>query len=378
MKKSIIYSIVGVLSFAWLLWSVVTWQWGNTYFSFKSDAPKLIESNEKIYTANEWDSSVSVVDVKTEKLIKSISLSRQFYGKFLTYTAHNVQVGPKGTIIAVTVNIMEDKDSHGEEEVNNDELILIDPMTDMIIGRIPLGLGMHLAHVVIDANDTIAYVASQEQWILFTVDLPNKKILKETKLPEGSLPHGIRLAPDGKNLFIAFIGEKAIGIMNTETYNLELVPTSDKVVQVAVTPDGKYVLGSLYNTKSIARYDLTTKRLDILWLPDGAKWPIQLYPTPDSRFLYVADQGFYFDQPTSDQIYKIDIASLQVVKSYTGWQAPHGVVVSKDGKKVYITNLLSDTISVIDIISDTVTGTIAVGKKTNGISIWTRWIWGTP
>jgi YVTN family beta-propeller protein len=378
MKKSIIYSIVGVLSFAWLLWGVVTWQWGNTYFSFKSDAPKLIESNEKIYTANEWDSSVSVVDVKTEKLIKSINLSRQFYGKFLTYTAHNVQVGPKGTIIAVTVNIMEDKDSHGEEEVNNDELILIDPMTDMIIGRIPLGLGMHLAHVVIDANDTIAYVASQEQWILFTVDLPNKKILKETKLPEGSLPHGIRLTPDGKNLFIAFIGEKAIGIMNTETYNLELVPTSDKVVQVAVTPDGKYVLGSLYNTKSIARYDLTTKRLDILWLPDGAKWPIQLYPTPDSRFLYVADQGFYFDQPTSDQIYKIDIASLQVVKSYTGWQAPHGVVVSKDGKKAYITNLLSDTISVIDIISDTVTGTIAVGKKTNGISIWTRWIWGTP
>lgn len=378
MKKSIIYSIVGVLSFAWLLWGVVTWQWGNTYFSFKSDAPKLIESNEKIYTANEWDSSVSVVDVKTEKLIKSINLSRQFYGKFLTYTAHNVQVGPKGTIIAVTVNIMEDKDSHGEEEVNNDELILIDPMTDMIIGRIPLGLGMHLAHVVIDASDTIAYVASQEQWILFTVDLPNKKILKETKLPEGSLPHGIRLTPDGKNLFIAFIGEKAIGIMNTETYNLELVPTSDKVVQVAVTPDGKYVLGSLYNTKSIARYDLTTKRLDILWLPDGAKWPIQLYPTPDSRFLYVADQGFYFDQPTSDQIYKIDIASLQVVKSYTGWQAPHGVVVSKDGKKAYITNLLSDTISVIDIISDTVTGTIAVGKKTNGISIWTRWIWGTP
>ena len=106
---------------------------------------------------------MSVVDAKTEKLIKSISLSRQFYGKFLTYTAHNVQVGPKGTIIAVTVNIMEDKDSHGEEEVNNDELILIDPMTDMIIGRIPLGLGMHLAHVVIDANDTIAYVASQEQ-----------------------------------------------------------------------------------------------------------------------------------------------------------------------------------------------------------------------
>ncbi len=262
---------------------------------------------------------MSVVDVKTEKLIKSISLSRQFYGKFLTYTAHNVQVGPKGTIIAVTANIaLKEENASMGKEVNDDELILIDPITDSIIDRIPLGIDMHLAHVVINANDTIAYVVSQEQGILFTVDLPNRKILKKTKFPDGSLPHGIRLAPDGKNLFIAFIGEKAIGIINTETYELELVPTLDKVVQVAVTPDGKYALGSLYGTKSVARYDLLTKKLDVLRLPDGAKGPIQLYPTPDSRSLYVADQGFYFDEPTSDQIYKVDVASLQVVKSYTG------------------------------------------------------------
>ena len=90
-------------------------------------------------------------------------------------------------------------------------------------------------------------------------------------LPEGSLPHGIRLTPDGKNLLIAMIGEKAIGIMNTETSALELVRTSDKVVQVAVTPDGRYVFGSLYGTKSIARYDLSTKKLDTVRLPDGAK-----------------------------------------------------------------------------------------------------------
>jgi 6-phosphogluconolactonase (cycloisomerase 2 family) len=59
--------------------------------------------------------------------------------------------------------------------------------------------------------------------------------------------------------------------MNTETPALELVRTSDKVVQVAVTPDGRYVFGSLYGTKSIARYDLSTKKLDTVRLPDGAK-----------------------------------------------------------------------------------------------------------
>jgi YVTN family beta-propeller protein len=46
--------------------------------------------------------------------------------------------------------------------------------------------------------------------------------------------------------------------------------------------------------------------------------------------------------------------------------------VSHDGKKVYVTNLLSDTISVIDTTTDTITNTIAVGEKTNGISIWKK------
>lgn len=154
------------------------------------------------------------------------------------------------------------------EASNNDELILIDPLTDTISDRIPLGVDMHLAHVVINAEDTLAYVVANEQGILFTIDLREKKIIRETKLPEGSAPHGIRLSPDGKNLFIAFIGEKAMGIMNTETYIQRLIPTSDKVVQVAVTPDGKYLFGSLYTTKSIARYDLSREKLDTIKLPE--------------------------------------------------------------------------------------------------------------
>lgn len=377
MNKSFIYIFFGIIFFAWLLWSIITWQWWNRYFSFKNTTPAPTTSTEKIYTANEWDGSVSVVDTKTEKLIQNISLSRQYYGKFLTYTAHNIQVWPKGTIVAVTANIRENP-GEAMEASNNDELILIDPLTDVISDRIPLGVDMHLAHVVINAEDTLAYVVAQEQGILFTIDLREKKIIRETKLPEGSAPHGIRLSPDGKNLFIAFIGEKAMGIMNTETYIQRLIPTSDKVVQVAVTPDGKYLFGSLYTTKSIARYDLSREKLDTIKLPEWAKWPIQLYPTPDSRSLFVADQGFYFDEPTSNQIYKIDTASFQVVKSYTGWQAPHGVVVSRDGKTTYITNLLSHSISIIDLATDTITNTIPVWPKTNGISIWKKDIWGTP
>lgn len=70
--------------------------------------------------------------------MKSIVLSEQYFGKFLKYSAHNVQVGPKGSIVAVTANILEKNGAHGEKMTNSDEIILIDPNTDSIIGRIPM------------------------------------------------------------------------------------------------------------------------------------------------------------------------------------------------------------------------------------------------
>lgn len=379
MKNTILFTIIGAILFAWLLRVVITWQWWNRYFFFGQDTVIVSDSRQKLYIAHEWESSVAVIDTESKKLTKSISLTQQYYGKLLKYSAHNVQVSPQGTIIAVTANIQEDADDvHGGEMVNSDELILIDPQTDSIVWRIDLWVWSHLAHVVIDPTDTIAYIASQEKWIIFIVDLKTQTIQQEVTLLDGSQPHGMRLSPDGKNLFIALIGEKAIGIMDTSTFTIEYIPVGDKVVQVAVTPDGRYVFASLYMTRSIARYDLTNKQLASIPLPDGAKWPVQIYPTPDSRFLYIADQWFYLDQATSDQIYVIDIDTKQIMKNYTGWQAPHGVVVSPDGKYAYITNLLSDTVSVIDTSVQKPIDTITVGKKPNGISIRTQWEGGTP
>ena len=105
-------------------------------------------------------------------------------------------------------------------------------------------------------------------------------------------------------------------------------------------------------------------------LPQGAKGPIQMYSTPDSQFIYLADQGYYFEQPASDLVYKIDLLAGIVVKEIKAGSAPHGVVVSPDGAFVYVTNLLSNDVSVIDTATDTEVGRIPVGKEPNGVSFW--------
>ncbi len=47
---------------------------------------------------------------------------------------------------------------------------------------------------------------------------------------------------------------------------------------------------------------------------------------------------------------------------------PYAVSVTPDGKKVYVTNSLSNTISVIDMANDTVTATVNLGNGSTGVA----------
>lgn len=379
MKNKWAITVIAILAFGFLLWFVLTIKWANRYTSFGKQGGNNSSIVQKVYIANEWESTVSVVDAANNTVVKTIDLSEQYYGKLLSFSAHNVQVWPKWTVVVVTANISEDEGEwHSAKDVNKDEVIIIDPITDAIAWRISLDKWAHLAHVVVTSDDTIAYAISQDKWKVYIIDLLTKKVKDTIMLPEWSQPHWMRLSPDGKNLYVALIGERWIAKIDTSTLWVKTIPLNWKVIQVAVTPDNKYVFASLYNTKSVARYDVSTEEIAVINLPDWALWPVQLYPSPDNAFIYVADQWYYFDEPTSNSIYKIDVNTLSIVEKYTWWKAPHGVVVAPTGEKTYVTNLLSNDVTVINNKENRVESTITVGKMPNGISIWTRWIGWTP
>jgi YVTN family beta-propeller protein len=59
-------------------------------------------------------------------------------------------------------------------------------------------------------------------------------------------------------------------------------------------------------------------------------------------------------------------------------EAPHGIVVDKKGQFVYVTNLLSEDISIIETATNKETARLKVGEMPNGISIWNKEMGGTP
>lgn len=350
---------------------------------------EIYDDKEKIYVAIEGTGEIAVIDAKTNQVLKRIDLSEEKNGITVGYMPHNVQVAPDNKSVWVTANALDEKDmkmsfrlipraeasdGHGDEvavaEKSNDEVIIIDPFSDAIIKRIELGQDLHLSHVALTSDSAYAIVASQEKGIVYKINTNSFEVEKEVATKKDGGPHGLRISPDGRTSYIAMLGGKSLGILDIASFDLKDIPLKGAVVQTGVTPDGKYALASVYDAKSLAVYDIASEKLRYIDLPKESKGPVQIYPTPDSRYVYVADQGYYFDQPTGDTAYKIDLMEMMIAQTIKGGTAPHGVVVSKDGRFVYVTNLLSDDVSVIDTAKGKEIAKIKVGKMPNGISLW--------
>ena len=310
----------------------------------------------KVYVANEEGGSVSMIDLLDS--LKNTTIDISDSGKM--FMAHNVQVAPDGKSVWVTAVPM---DSNG---IN--QLVVIDQGSGTIKKRIYLGKDLHVAHVVLDDESKNAFVTAKDPNQVIQVNAVTYEVVRKFDLGAGHSPHGIRYAK-GK-LYIANMDAKSMSVIDIAEGKLTDIPLGGVVVQTAITQDGKFVLASLYDTKEVIRYELQSGEIKRIPLPANAQGPIQLYATPDSKKLYVADQGELMNRPASNKVFVIDISTAKVTNTITVGNKAHGVVVSKDGKTVYVTNSLDNTVSVIDAATQKVRNTVLVGKGPNGISYW--------
>ncbi len=349
---------------------------------------------EKIFVANEASGSISVIGAVSLKELDRISLTMEHEGARVEYSPHNVQVvDDKVLVTANTAHKEESKEkemnhemgnmehemsaaklkiptgivvaeAHGEEateeEDHPDQLVIIDAKSHKILDRIDLDIGAHLAHAVSDGK--YAYVTATDTEVLYKIDLDTRRS-SFIALPKGSMPHGARLTSDGKTAVIAAMGN-ALLLVNLENKNITTIKLPGKGVQAGVA--GNIAMASVFDTKQLAMYDMNSKELSFVDLPN-AKGPIQIYPTPDDKFVYVADQGVYFDQPPGRNTYKVDLAERKVVATIDTGDAPHGIVVSPDGR-VWVTNLNGNSVSIIS--NDQKIAEIPVAAAPNGISYW--------
>ncbi len=90
--------------------------------------------------------------------------------------------------------------------------------------------------------------------------------------------------------------------------------------------------------------------------------PVGIAASKDGKKVYVANSG-------SNTVSVIDTSNETVTATVDVGTTPEGVAVTPNSKEVYVTNQDSNNVSVIDTSNDTVTYTIKVKSHPEGVSI---------
>jgi gliding motility-associated-like protein len=179
----------------------------------------------------------------------------------------------------------------------------------------------------------------------------------------GALTATVTVTPVlGAYAYVANGGDGNVSVINTTTHALmTTIPVGQDPTFVSVSPDGKrvYVVNNSSNSISVIN---TGSNKVVTEIPVGST--NQVIVSPDNKLLYVADYGI-----TTNIIRVINANTFAEAASIPLSGQPGGIAINADGSKLYVTNPLDGTVSVIDIATKTITATINVNSQPQGILV---------
>jgi YVTN family beta-propeller protein len=165
-----------------------------------------------------------------------------------------------------------------------------------------------------------------------------------------------------------------VSVIDTATNTVSATIPGVLPLDIAITPDGAFVFLTTFadfvsDIITVTVIDTATNTV-IAAIPVGVGGG-NIAITPDGAFVYVVQD------PDLNLISVIDIATRSVVATVSiaapfAPVGPFGIAIRPDGAFAYVTNLRSDTVSVIDTTTNTVIATIPVGDRPTDIAFAPR------
>ena len=321
-------------------------------------APAMKNATGFVYTADEAGNTISTINLATGQVaIVPAKLS-----------PHNAQVSADGARLLVVgdASMPAGAQGHGGSSLGMKvpgQLLVFSTASIASGPTASITLGDHPAHVVVDSNGARAFATLSGENVVAVIDLGRNEVVR--KIPTGRFPHGLRISPDGRSVYVANVEDGSVSVVDTTTLSaVAKISVGKGPVQVGFTPDGAKVYVSLRDENKVAVIDAKTKV--VLARIDVGRNPIQVHATRDGRFVYVANQGT--EAEPSDTVSVIETATGKVVATTRTGAGAHGVATSTDGRYVFVTNIVAGTVSAIDAESRAVVATFTVGRGPNGIT----------
>jgi YVTN family beta-propeller protein len=235
--------------------------------------------------------------------------------------------------------------------------------------HVPVG-GQFPTAVVVSPDGTIVYVAVADIGQVVILDLASKTVTGRISLPQfgGSpaQPNTIRIAPDGSR---AYVGSH-VATPNAPIYVIDLttntviatIPVGAFPACIELTPDGSQLWVTSRGDSNMTIIDTMTNTIvtQIQNVPE----PTGIAFNPTGTIAYVAE-----GVETGGRIDVYNTANYQLSAQIPVGNLPHVVRVTPSGRFVFVTNALSNSISLISAAQNKVIQTIPIARGIHPLGI---------
>jgi YVTN family beta-propeller protein len=286
-------------------------------------------------------------------------------------------------------------------------LVIVNPSTGEVLGRVATGEGPHEVAVSEDGSTAFVgnYGAQTPGHTLSVIDLAAQKEVRRVDLAPLHRPHGIVMArgkvyftaetnravarydpaanavdwllgtgqaathmvwasEDATRIITTDIGSDSVTIMergaNPLAWNQTVVPVGKGPEGFDLTPDGRELWTAHSRDGHVSVIDLATKKV-VHTLDVGTTRANRLKFTPDGRLALISDLD-------AGELVVVDVPARTVSKRLPLGKMPEGILMAPDGSRAFVAVNGDDHVAVVDLRTLTVTSKIATGDGPDGMA----------
>jgi DNA-binding beta-propeller fold protein YncE len=274
-----------------------------------------------IFVTNQGDATISVISESSLEVVNTIALTDLGYSA--TSKPHHVAVDPTGEHFYVSLiggnKVLKFNSSFevvAAADMETPGMVMIDPVRDLLlVGRSLTAVSPPQSIGVINRTS----MRVEEQDVLYP------------------RPHALVPAPDGSYAYSASLAQNTMARINVEEEIVDLVQIDgplQAIVQFAISPDGTTMVGGGQMTSQLLVFDLTGDMPEWIGSIRTESEPWHPVFSPDGRYVY-------FGNKAANRISFVDMEAMEVTRVISGYGIadPHGISISADGSRIYVSNM---------------------------------------
>jgi YVTN family beta-propeller protein len=311
-----------------------------------------ISHRDRVYAAEQFSNTVSVIDPVDNKLLGVIRLGAPSPGNFSPLyngqvLVHGMGFSPDHRTLAVV-------------SIGSNSVTFIDTATNVVKHTTYVGRAPHEAFFTPDGKQVWVTVRGEN----YVSVLDATSFLEKTRISTPNGPGMQIFSPDGRYGYVCSSFNPELDVVTVADYKIVARVKQDSPFcpNIAATPDGKQVWFTLKDTGETEVFDARPPFAVLTTLHTG---PI----TNHVNFVHNRRGSFaYITVGGLNQVKVFRTDNFALVATIPVGKLPHGIWPSGDGSRVYVGLENADSMAAIDTLTDTVTAIVPIGQAPQAVA----------